>query len=460
MSAIAEEHLTTTSGRDVAVLAALATGFVMAMIDLTAVNLALPAIAQDLSVPLSGLVWVVDGYTLTFAALLLAGGALADRLGAKRVYQAGLVVFLLGSIACALASSGVQLTVARFVQGSGAALFMPSSLALVGHAYPATKLRIRMVGIWSAMVGASSAVGPLVGGALVSAYGWRAVFWVNIPLGLIGLAMVQVLLSPPSRQRNTISMVSHGLAIAVLSALTYALIEGPARGWTSTAVALSGLGTVAGAWMLRYRDMNGIGPLVPSGLRRTGGFVAINTVGFLINCGAFGQLFFLSLYLQQAMGLSALGAGMHLLPLMITVTVGNLASSRVSARLGLANTMKLGLAVGCAVGLVVVSLSALGVLGASELIACVSVMNLAIGTAIPAMTASAMQIAGQVHANSAAAALNANRQIGALVGVAAIGSVLHAVPVWNRSVPIAFVLVAAAYGIALVVVRRSLSSVR
>jgi len=307
MSAIAEEHLTTTSGRDVAVLAALATGFVMAMIDLTAVNLALPAIAQDLSVPLSGLVWVVDGYTLTFAALLLAGGALADRLGAKRVYQAGLVVFLLGSIACALASSGVQLTVARFVQGSGAALFMPSSLALVGHAYPAAKLRIRMVGIWSAMVGASSAVGPLVGGALVSAYGWRAVFWVNIPLGLIGLAMVQVLLSPPSRQRNTISVVSHGLAIAVLSALTYALIEGPARGWTSTAVALSGLGTVAGAWMLRYRDMNGIGPLVPSGLRRAGGFVAINTVGFLINCGAFGQLFFLSLYLQQAMGLSALG---------------------------------------------------------------------------------------------------------------------------------------------------------
>src|SRR5712664_2225464 len=150
MNAVTEGELSTTGSRDVAVLAALATGFVMAMIDLTAVNLALPAIAQDLSVPLSGLVWVVDGYTLTFAALLLAGGALADRLGAKLVYQAGLVVFLLGSIACASASSGDWLTVARFVQGAGAALFMPSSLALLGHAYPAPKLRIKMVGIWSA----------------------------------------------------------------------------------------------------------------------------------------------------------------------------------------------------------------------------------------------------------------------------------------------------------------------
>ncbi|HWW70896.1 MAG TPA: MFS transporter, partial [Duganella sp.] len=154
-------------------LMTLAIGFVMAMIDVTAVNTALSDIAVSLSVPLTGLVWVVDGYTLTFAALLLAGGALADRFGARNVYQGGLSVFILGSVACALAPSGDALIAARLLQGAGAALFMPSSLSLLTHAYEDQGTRARMLGTWSAIVGCSAAAGPLVGGLLVHEFGWR-----------------------------------------------------------------------------------------------------------------------------------------------------------------------------------------------------------------------------------------------------------------------------------------------
>src|SRR5471032_2283380 len=154
------------------VLLTLAIGFVMAMIDVTAVNTALSDISVSLAVPLTGLVWVVDGYTLTFAALLLAGGALADRYGPKNVYQGGLSLFILGSVLCALAPSGNALIAARLLQGVGAALFMPSSLGLLTHVYHDERVRARMLGTWSAIVGGSSTVGPLVGGLLVHSFGW------------------------------------------------------------------------------------------------------------------------------------------------------------------------------------------------------------------------------------------------------------------------------------------------
>ena len=156
------------------ILLTLAFGFVMAMLDVTAVNVALSDIALDLAIPLTGLVWVVDGYTLTFAALLLAGGALADRYGPKAVYQGGLCVFILGSVLCGAAPDGHFLTAARLLQGAGAALFMPSSLSLLTHSFEDERERTRMLGAWSALVGVAGASGPLIGGILVHEFGWPA----------------------------------------------------------------------------------------------------------------------------------------------------------------------------------------------------------------------------------------------------------------------------------------------
>jgi DHA2 family methylenomycin A resistance protein-like MFS transporter len=434
------------------VLLTLAIGFVMAMIDVTAVNVALPDIAVSLTVPLTGLVWVVDGYTLTFAALLLAGGALADRLGPKAVYQGGLALFIVGSILCGAAPGGTALIAARLLQGAGAALFMPSSLSLLTHTYTDDRVRAKMLGLWSAMVGAASSAGPLVGGILVHQFGWRSVFWINVPIGLAGIALAQRLIAAPPRHARDLSLLSHLLGVAALTALSFVLIEGPSLGWTSPAVLAAVAVFVLAALALVRQERGGAHPLLPRALFATPSFAAANGIGFLINFAVFGQLFLLSLYLQQARGGGALQAGLQLLPLMAAFTAGNLTSGRIMARHGARLPMLGGLSVGLVMALLLTALRQttpypLLVLG-------VVLMNVAVGIAIPAMTTTVMQVAGRAHANSAAAALNANRQIGALVGVALMGTILHTLADWNVRLPVAFGLVALAYAAAAALAHR------
>ena len=434
------------------VLTTLAIGFVMAMIDVTAVNTALSDIAASLDVPLAGLVWVVDGYTLTFAALLMAGGALADRFGPKSVYQGGLAVFILGSVLCALAPSGAALVAARLLQGAGAALFMPSSLSLLTHAYDDPATRTRMLATWSAIVGCSSAAGPLVGGLLVHEFGWRSVFWVNVPIGLAGIALTHLVAPATRANRRALSLWTHALGVAMLAGLSFVLIEGPVLGWTSSPVLAAALATLAvGAWLVR-RERTGAHPLIPRALFATPAFAAANGVGFMINFAVFGQLFLLSLFLQER-GADALETGVRLIPMMAAFAVGNLVSGRISARTGPRVPMLYGLLVG-----LVAALFMLPTMAPHTpywlLVAATTVMNLAIGIAIPGMTATVMLVAGREYANSAAAALNANRQVGALVGVAAMGAVLHMAPGWAVRLPWAFGLIAAAYATACYLVYR------
>ncbi|MRW94051.1 MFS transporter [Duganella sp. FT80W] len=433
-------------------LMTLAIGFVMAMIDVTAVNTALSDISLSLNVPLTGLVWVVDGYTLTFAALLMAGGALADRFGPKTVYQGGLSVFILGSVLCAVAPSGHTLIASRLLQGVGAALFMPSSLSLMTHAYEDKATRARMLGTWSAIVGCSSAAGPLVGGALVHAFGWRSVFWVNVPIGLLGIVLTQVLAPATPRHARDLSMLSHALGVAALAALSFVLIEGPVLGWTSAGVLAAALATLLATTLLVRRERTGAHPLLPKALFETPAFAAANGVGFLINFAVFGQLFLLSLFIQQE-GSDALQTGLRLIPMMAAFAIGNLTSGRITARVGTRPPMLYGLLAGLAMALLMLA----GLRPETPywlLVTAAVVMNVAIGIAIPGMTATVMLVAGKDHANSAAAALNANRQVGALVGVALMGTVLHTVPDWALRLPLAFTLIAAAYAGALCLVYR------
>ncbi|UGQ44690.1 MFS transporter [Massilia endophytica] len=437
-------------------LLTLAIGFVMAMLDVTAVNTALSNIAADLHVPLDGLVWVLDGYTLSFAALLLAGGALADRYGPKAVYQGGLAVFLLGSVCCALAPSGDALIGARLLQGCGAALFMPSSLSLLTHAAPGDGERARMVAAWSAIVGCAAASGPLVGGLLVQAFGWRSVFWINLPIGLAGIVLAQLRVAAPAATRRPIPIAGHALGMAALASLSYLLIEGPVLGWTHPAVlGAAVLAAVLGAAMV-LRERRSPQPLVPRALLQRPGFAAAIGTGFLINFGVFGQLFVMSLYLQQAHGASALNTGLWLMPTMVASTITNFAAGRVIDRLG-ARPPLLG-------GLGVAAMCAMLLAGSRAatpvwlvMAGCV-LLFFAVGLAIPAMTTTVLKAAGRSDANVASAALNANRQIGALVGVAIAGTVLHMAPDWDRRLPLAFGAMALAYALAWAVVYRKIQA--
>jgi DHA2 family methylenomycin A resistance protein-like MFS transporter len=436
-------------------LITLATGFVMATLDVTVVNVALSDISSQLNVPLSGLVWVIDGYTLTFAAMLLVGGGLADRFGAKTMYQIGLALFVLASVLCGAAPSGNALVGARLLQGIGAALFMPSSLSLLSRAYPNERVRAKMLGMWSAIVSVAAASGPLVGGILIDRFGWRSIFLVNVPLGLLGLFLTQKVIAPAPRHPRTLNAISHVLGVAALAALSFTLIEGPVDGWLSAPILLSAAITlIAGAAFVRHERTSPT-PLLPRDLFATSRFAASNGLGFLINFNSYGQLFLLSLFLQQARGDTPLQAGLQLLPTMVVFTLSNLAAPHIVSRWGPRACL-----IACMGSCTLFAALTACVLRPDTsywmFVIILALTNMGVGVAVPAMTAVVMQLAGQSHANVAAASLNANRQIGVLVGVAIMGTILHSYTDWMISLPVAFGTMAAVDALAMGLVWRYL----
>lgn len=440
-------------------LVTLAIGFVMAMLDVTVVNVAIPSIALQFAVPLTDLVWIVDGYTLTFAALLLVAGALADRYGAKTVYLAGLAVFTVASLLCGLAPDADTLIAARMLQGVGAALFMPSSLSLLTHAYDDETVRNRMLAAWSAIVAVAGASGPLLGGALIHQFGWRGIFLINIPLGLAGLWLARSRIAPAPRRPRALNFASHLLGVVALSALCFVLIQGNAYGWTSAPIAATALLGVAATALVVRRERRHAEPILPRALFATTQFAAANGVGFLINLASYGQLFLLSLFLQHARGADALQTGIELVPMLAVFSIGNLISGRVSARWNVSASLLGGVSLAA-------SMSAIGMAAFSPGVAywpfalVVALANLGVGIAVPAMTSIVMQVSGRQHANSAAAALNANRQSGALVGVAVMGTILHVLPDWHASLPAAYGVITVSYVITVMLAWRHLRRTR
>jgi DHA2 family methylenomycin A resistance protein-like MFS transporter len=434
-------------------LITLAIGFVMAMLDVTVVNVALSSIQLNLATPLSMLVWIVDGYTLTFAAMLLVGGALADRFGAKNIYLMGLMLFIVASLLCGAAPTGGTLVAARLLQGLGAAFFMPSSLSLLTHIYEDDKVRAKMLGIWSATVGGAAAVGPLVGGALIHSFGWRSVFLINVPVGLVGLFMARKMIPKvPRHEKRDLTFLSHVLGVAMLGALSYVLIQGPAYGWTAQPVLIAAAVVIMTATLLVRHERRGKATLLPRELFATSQFSAANGIGFLINFGVYGQLFYISFFLQQARGADALQTGIQLLPMMVVIFAGNLLSGKITAHYGPRLPMLIGLASGAFFAGLLTRLTPETPYWLFALL--IAGINLGISTAIPAMTTAAMQVAGRKHANSAAAALNANRQIGALVGVAIMGGILHLYSDWATRTSLAFGFILVVYALGVVLVAR------
>ena len=440
-------------------LVTLAVGFVMAMLDVTVVNVALPSIALQFRVPLTDLVWIVDGYTLTFAALLLVAGALADRYGAKTIYLAGLGVFTAASLLCGLAPDGATLIAARMLQGVGAALFMPSSLSLLTHAYDDEQVRNRMLAAWSAIVAVAGASGPLLGGVLIHQFGWRGIFLINLPLGLAGLWLARRRIAAAPRRPRALNPLSHALGVVALSSLCFALIQGNAYGWTSAPIAATLLLCLLAVAVLVRRERRHAEPILPRALFATSQFAAANGVGFLINLASYGQLFLLSLFLQQARGADALQTGIQLVPMLAVFSIGNLISSRVSARWNVSASLLGGLSLAAA-------MSAIGIVFFAPAVPywpfaiIVALANLGVGIAVPAMTSIVMQVSGKQHANSAAAALNANRQSGALVGVAMMGTILHLLPDWGASLPVAYGVITVGYVLTVALTWRHLRRAR
>ncbi|RJQ81021.1 DHA2 family efflux MFS transporter permease subunit [Pseudonocardiaceae bacterium YIM PH 21723] len=403
-------------------LFALCLGYFLVILDVTVVTVAAPAIGADLRAPVTGLQWVFDGYTLTFAALLLFCGGLNDRLGGKVVFLAGLAVFTLASAGCGLAPSTGMLIGARLVQGIGAAAMVPSSLALLRHAYSDQTARARAFGVWGMIAGIAAGAGPVLGGVLVSTLGWRSVFVVNLPVGLLGLLLTArfVPAPPPAGRSRRLDVPAQLTGALCLTGLTWALIEAGARGWTSPVV-LAGFGLflLALAGFL-FLEATGPEPMLPLDLFAVSSFRASAAVGLLLNLGFYGLLFVLPLYLQQIRQFTAMMTGLAMLPMALMPMISSPLGGRLAARTGPRLPMAIGLLLG---GIGLLAWLPTGP-GSSywALIAPMMLTGFGIGFTMPAATSAILEAVPAARAGIASAVFILARQTGSAVGVAVVGT--------------------------------------
>jgi DHA2 family methylenomycin A resistance protein-like MFS transporter len=393
-------------------------GFFMISLDATAVNVALPAIGRTLNGATADLQWAVDGYTLIFAALLISAGAVSDRTGAKRVFGCGLVVFAAASSACALAPVLGLLIGARVVQGSAAAVMLPASLTLVRQAFTDPAARARAVAVWSSGGAAAIAAGPVLGGTLTSAVSWRAIFFVNLPVG--AAALVLLARAPRSPQRTApLDLPGQVTAVAGLAALAFGVIEGGASGFARPAAVGSLALAVAALAAFVLAEGRVAHPMVPLSLFRSRTVTACVAIGFAINAAFYGVAFVLSLYFQRVLGEPAITAGVMFLPMTALLIAANLASARVAARSGHHVPVRAGLGI-----------SALGMLALAFLhsrlglaIALVPV-GTGLGFALPSLTFVLLEAIPAEQAGLAGGLLNASRQTGGALAVALFGALV------------------------------------
>ena len=395
----------------------------MAVLDSTVVNVALPDMARSLGTGIAGMQWVVDGYALLFASLLLTAGALGDRLGNRGMFVAGLALFTLASALCGIAPSLGALVAFRALQGVGAAVQVPASLALLRHAYHDPAERAQAIGIWAAATGVAVAAGPVVGGILTHAWTWRSVFLVNLPVGVLGIVLTLRHVPPvPPHQDGDLDLTAQALGIAALGGLTFGLIQGGVWGWASAPVILSLLIAALAAVLFYLGERRAAHPMLPPALFRDATFSAANAVGAILSFGFYGELFLMSLFFQQVQHRSPLAAGLALLPQTAVISLMNFVSGQVTARRGARLPMALGLAIGGAglLGLALVSARASLVSVVGPMLA----VGMGASLAMPAMTHAAIDHTPKERAGIGSAVLNASRQVGGVVGIALLGALI------------------------------------
>lgn len=404
-------------------LAATSISYVIVILDTSIVNVAIERIGSGLGTGLSGIEWVVNAYTLVFASLLLTGGTLGDRLGATRVYGAGLALFTLASALCGAAPSVIFLVVARAVQGLGAALLVPCSLALLNHAYQDPGERARVVGLWAGCGGAALAAGPLAGGVLISLFGWRSIFLVNVPIGLLGLWLTMLI--PDGHPRTGgrgLDLAGQITGFLALGSLAAALIEGPALGWTAPVILGLGAVFIIATVCFLAIEARRAQPMLPLSIFRDRTFSAAGFVALATTLAFFGLLFVLSLYFQRIRHDSPLTTGLAFLPMTAVVAVTNMVSGRVAARHGARLPILMGLLFGVA------GFLGMALIGPNTSYVAIAFPMLAIGIAggmvTPAATAALMGAADQAHSGIASGVLNTARQVGAATGVALFGALI------------------------------------
>ena len=390
-------------------------------LDSTIVNIALPAIHRSFHSALSGLQWTIDAYTLVIASLLMLSGSTADRLGRRRVFQCGLALFSLGSLLCALAPSLGMLIAARIIQAVGGSMLNPVAMSIIRNVFEDPRERAQAVGVWGALMGISMALGPVVGGALVDSVGWRAVFLVNVPIGLVAIVLTAVLV-PESRapRPRRIDPVGQVLIIVALAALTYAIIQGPEAGWLSTqTIVLFGVAVIAFASLVAY-ELRRREPLLEIRFFRSAPFSGATATAVAMFMALGGFLFLNTLYLQNVRHLSPLEAGLYTLPMAGVMMVVSPISGRIVGSFGTRWPLVGG---SLAVTASAVMLTQLAPHTSFDyLVVAYVLFGAGMGLINPPITNTAISGMPPSQAGVAAAVASTGRQVGVTLGVAVMGS--------------------------------------
>jgi EmrB/QacA subfamily drug resistance transporter len=404
-------------------LMAVAFGLFMIMLDNTVVNVALPSIGRDLHISLAELEWIVTAYALVFAALLITGGKLADMFGRRKIFVVGLAIFSLSSLACGLAPSAGFLIGARAAQGIGAALMNPATLSIITATFP-PKQRGQAIGIWAGVSALALAIGPLIGGLIVDNIGWNWIFFVNVPIGILGIVVSQLVIKESrdtshEQRLDLPGLLTSGLA---LFSLSYALIEGNAKGWSSPEIL--GLFVAAAVFLVTYvlLERRQRLPMLDLSLFRIPSFAGANTVALLVSLGMFGVFFFVSLYVQNILGYSPTKAGAIFLPMTILIILIAPVAGKASDRIGSRWLM------GGGMTLLSISLLLYQRVGLHStfwtLFPAMILGGIGMALTMSPMTSVAMASVPVDKAGVGSGVLNSFRQVGGSLGIAVMGAIL------------------------------------
>jgi EmrB/QacA subfamily drug resistance transporter len=403
------------------VLAICCLSLLIAGLDVTIVNVALPSIGHDLHAPISGLQWTIAAYTLVLASFMMLSGSTGDRIGRRRTFQTGLAIFTAGSLLCSLAPSLGWLVAFRMVQAVGGSMLNPVAMSIITNTFTKPAERARAIGIWGGVVGISMALGPVAGGALVASVGWRGIFWVNIPVGLAAL-LLAALYVPESRAPHPrrVDPVGQLLVIATLASLTYAIIEGPDAGWASARILACFVLSAAAATALAVYEPRRDEPLIDLRFFRSAQFSGATVIAISSFAALGGFLFLNTLYLQEVRGFSAIHAGLYTLPMaLMTLITAPLSGRAVGARGPRLPLIIAGIAM-TASGVMLTGLTARTPTG--WLLLTYVVFGIGFGTVNAPITNTAVSGMPRTQAGVAAAVASTSRQIGQSLGVAIMGS--------------------------------------
>ena len=398
----------------------------MVVLDASIVNIALPSIGKDVGISQENLSWVVNGYVLTFGGFLLLGGRMADLLGRRRIFMAGLIVVAVASLIAGFAPSEGALIAARAGQGLGAAIIAPSALSIVATIFRDGSERNKALGAWGAVAGSGGAAGVLLGGVLTDGLGWEWVMWVNVPVSLIVLALAPALI-PESRSESQTRYFDVAGAVTVtagLSLLVYAIVDAESAGWGSAqtiglltaAIVLLGIFTVI--------ELRSHAPLVPFGIFRKRTLTGANVVGLMVGGSLFAMFFFITLYMQQVLGYSPIKAGLSYLPLSVAIILSAGVASQLVTKVGFKPVLAVGLAL-IAAGLVWFSRVSVGGGFTSDILGPSLLAAVGLGFAFVTTTIAAVSGIEDREQGLASGLINTSQQIGGALGLAVLATIAN-----------------------------------